>query len=95
MISRFTIITAILSLLSVLLTYFVLSSGLPISFLVYVVIIVFGIGVFAFGDVFRQFFELRELLQKKNLIVPSKNELEEIKLSLENAVEELEKNREK
>ncbi|MFN3384684.1 MAG: PAS domain S-box protein, partial [Archaeoglobaceae archaeon] len=90
MIQRTTLLLLITSALSIFLTSFVFLFNLPLSFLVYVVIVSFGIGVFAFGKILGQFIEIRELLLEKNYLVQRKDELEEIKLSVEKLLDKSE-----
>ncbi|MEM4472261.1 MAG: PAS domain S-box protein [Archaeoglobaceae archaeon] len=92
MISRVAVLTIATSVISILMTYFIISFNLPLSFLIYVIIITFGIGIFASGDVFKQIFEIRDVLQKRDLLVHGKNEFEEIKLSLEEVLKRSDEN---
>ncbi|MEM4291518.1 MAG: PAS domain S-box protein, partial [Archaeoglobaceae archaeon] len=91
MIQRLTLLLVTTSALSIALTSFVFFSNLPLSFLVYVLIVAFGIGVFALGSVFRRLAEIRELLLESGCLVQRKDELEEIKLSIENLLDKSDK----
>jgi PAS domain S-box-containing protein len=91
MISRIAPILVATSSISILMTYVILSNNLPLSFLIYVIIITFGIGFFAFGSTFKHYFEIREFLESRNLLISSKNELKAIEISVKNLIEELDK----
>lgn len=91
MISRIVSLIVITSIISIIMTYIILSYNLPPSFLVYVVIIAFGISIFTFGSIFRQYFEIKEIIESKNLLVSDKNELKAIKLSVEKLINDLDK----
>lgn len=88
MIQRVALLLVITSVISIALTSFIFLSNLPLSFLVYVVIVAFGIGTFALGNIFKLFTEIRELLLENNCLIQRKDELEEIKMSVKMLLDE-------
>lgn len=91
MIQKMALIILITSVVSIVLASFIFLSNLPLSFLVYAVIIAFGIGIFAFGSFSKHLVEIRELLLENERLVQRKDELEEIKLSVESLLKESKK----